>query len=163
MRTLGIVFLSLTPLFFGLDYGKTLKLRRDFFYNFKEFIIFVKEQIRFSCRERDEIFAIALNDSRFNSNIYSNIKKALKNGESITKIFKYDKDIRFNNQEISEIEAFFNGLGNNDAEGQISHCNYYLSVFEQITAKATETCSVKSRLSLGLCLSLASVMFIIMI
>ena len=43
MRVVGIVFLSLTPLLFGLDYSKLLKKRLEFFSTFKEFILFVKE------------------------------------------------------------------------------------------------------------------------
>ena len=65
MRTLGILLLSLTPLLLGLDYSLTLKKQGKFITCFKEFLIFVREQIRFSGREVDEIFALAFKNPEF--------------------------------------------------------------------------------------------------
>lgn len=64
MRTLGILLLSLTPLLFGAEYRTNLRKYINFITIFKEFVIFAKEQIRFTCRERDEIFALATRDPR---------------------------------------------------------------------------------------------------
>ncbi len=163
MRVVGIVFLSLTPLLFGLDYSKLLKKRLEFFSTFKEFILFVKEQIRFSGRERDEIFTLALADPRFDVPLFENIKKSLNGEETLAKTIEKHNDIRLNNKEIQQISAFISGLGSNDTEGQLNHCDYYFLVFGQLAEKSNEIYLSKSRLSVGLALSLSSVMFIIMI
>ena len=163
MRLLGIFLLSLTPFLLGLEYRIGLKKRRDFLRLFKEFIIFVKEQIRFCGREREEIFTLALNDPRFNTSFIKRLDIALKNGENITKIFDDNIDIRLKPKEIYEINAFITDLGKSDTEGQIAHCDYYISVFEQGEKKFSEAYSAKSKLSLGLSLSLEAAMFIIMI
>ena len=163
MRTLGIIFLSFTPFLFGLDYSKTLKKRKAFLVTFKEFILFIRDQIRFSGRERDEIMALALNDPRFNHPLFSNLELALKKGENITKRINIINYIRLKPKEIYEIDSFVSGLGKNDTEGQLNHCDYYISVFESVTKNLDEEILVKSRLSVGLSLSLSAVMFIIMI
>ena len=77
-------------------------------------------------------------------------------------IEKYN-DIRLSNKEIQQISAFISGLGSNDTEGQLNHCDYYFLVFGQLAEKSNEIYLSKSRLSVGLALSLSSVMFIIMI
>jgi len=163
MKVLGILFLSLAPVLLGLDYRNILKKRKDFFCIFKEYVIFVKEQIRFCGRERNEIFALALNDPRFNSPIFKKIENSIKYGENLTKILDECIDIRLKNAEIYEINSFVSGLGKSDTEGQLSHCDYYISVFDEIAKKTGDTYSAKSKLSLGLSLSLAAVMFIIMV
>ncbi len=163
MRTVGIIFLSLTPFIIGLDYAKSLKIRRDFFATFKEFVMFVKDQIRFSNRERDEIFSLALMDPRFNTSFFKGLQKTFKTEENATKISNYINDIRLNAKELCVVESFVFGLGKNDLEGQLNHCDYYFSAFEQMANNSAEAYSVKSRLSLGLTLSLALIMFIIMI
>lgn len=163
MRTVGIIFLSLTPLLLGLDYRSTLKKRKDFILIFKEFIIFVKEQIRFCGRERDEILSLALRDPRFNIPIFKRMEKALKDGENIAKIFENNNDIRIKSQEITQVSTFISELGKSDYEGQMSHCDYYISVFDKLGQKLSDSYSARSRLALGLTLSLGAVMFIIMI
>lgn len=163
MRILGIVFLSLTPFLFGLDYRANLKNRKQFFTLFKEFIVFVREQIRFCGREVDEIFALLLTDPRFNNPIFKDMERYFKNRESLTKIFENRNDIRLKSKEINEINSFVTQLGKSDTEGEINHCDYYFSVFEQIERKSNEGYSAKVRLALSLSLSLAAVMFIVMI
>lgn len=163
MRTLGIIFLSFTPFLFGLDYSKSLKKRRSFLITFKEFIIFIRGQIRFSGRERNEIITLALADPRFSSPFFNSLETALKSEESITKIIKTSNYIRLNPQEIQEIDSFVSGLGKNDTEGQLNHCDYYLSVFETLIKNLNDEFPVKSRLSVSLSLSLSAVMFILMI
>lgn len=163
MRILGVIFLSLTPFLFGMEYKKSLKNRRDFLSRFNEFVMFVKEQIRFCGRERDEIFSLALTDPRFNHPLFKKLEIAFKNQETLTKIVDITNDIRLNSKEIYEIEAFVFGLGKNDTEGQINHCDYYISVFRRLGIEATEAYSVKSRLTVGLSICLSVAMFIIMI
>lgn len=163
MRILGIVFLSLTPFLFGLDYRSSLKKRKRFFTLFKEFIVFVREQIRFCGREIDEIFALLLSDPRFNLPIFKDMERCFKNGENTTKMLESRNDIRLKTKEINEINSFISQLGKSDTEGEINHCDYYFSVFEQIEGKLSEAYSVKVRLAVSLSLSLAAVMFIIMI
>jgi len=163
MRTIGIIFLALTPLLWGLDYRNSLKKRKDFLNAFKEFIMYVKEQIRFSGRERDEIFALALNDPRFGHPLFKKIEKALKSGQNISKTVVDFNDIRLKIKEISGIDSFISGLGKSDLEGQLNHCDHYLLVFEKLSQNSDEVYAVKGKLVTGLSLSLASVMFIIMI
>jgi hypothetical protein len=163
MRALGILLLSLTPFLFGLDYSNTLKKQKDFLLTFKEFVLFVKDQIRFSGRERNEIITLALNDVRFNTPIFKNIESAFKTGENLTKIISNNNYIRLNSKEIYEIEAFALGLGKNDTEGQLNHCDYYFSVFDTLVKKKNDDVLVKSRLCIGLTLSLSALIFIIMI
>lgn len=163
MRTLGILLLSLTPLLFGLEYKTNLRKYINFITIFKEFVIFAKEQIRFTGRERDEIFALAKMDPRFNTAFFKSIEKSLKHGDSIEKIIKNNNDIRLKNKDIQNITAFISGLGKSDTEGEIAHCDYYISLFENDEKKLSSIGSQKSKLTLGLTLSLSAAMFIIMI
>ena len=163
MRTLGILLLSLTPLLFGLEYKTNLRKYINFITIFKEFVIFAKEQIRFTGRERDEIFALATMDPRFNTAFFKSIEKALKHGDSIEKIIKNSNDIRLKNKDIQNITAFISGLGKSDTEGEIAHCDYYISLFENDEKRLASIGSQKSKLTLGLALSLSAAMFIIMI
>jgi hypothetical protein len=78
MRTIGILLLSLTPFWFGLDYRNTLKKQKDLFLNLRDFVIFTKEQIRFCLRERDEIFALSDTYPEFCGDFLYSIKKSLK-------------------------------------------------------------------------------------
>ena len=155
--------LSLTPLWFGLDYRSSLKKRRDLFLSLKSFVIFVKEQIRFCGRERDEIFAISDNNLEFNNDFFKMIKKSLKDGKDLTKTLNEYTDIRLKFKEIVEINAFFTELGKSDTEGQINHCDYYINLFDKANKDLSSAYLTKSRLATGLSLSLAAAMFIIMI
>lgn len=163
MRLLGIFLLSLIPVLFGLDYRSSLKKRRDLFLNLKSFVIFVKEQIRFCGRERNEIFALSDLNPEFNNDFFKVIKKALKNREDLTKTFDEYNNIRLKPKEINEINTFFTELGKSDTEGQINHCDYYINLFGQAGKVLSDTYVTKSRLVSGLSLSLTAAMFIIMI
>ena len=163
MRIVGILILSLTPLLFGLDYRSTIKKRRDLFLNLKDFVVFVKEQIRFCGRERNEILALSDINPKFNDSFFIVLKKSIKNGENLTKILENYNDIRLKHKETVEINAFFAELGKTDTEGQINHCDYYINLFSQMGEKLNNSYTTKSRLSLGLSISLMAAMFIIMI
>lgn len=163
MRLLGILLLSLTPVWLGLDYRSSLKKRRDLFLKLNAFVIFIREQIRFCGRERDEIFALSDNNPEFSNGFFNLIKKSLKNGENLTKTIEDYNDIRLKSKEISQICAFFNELGKSDTEGQINHCDYYIALFEQNGKKLSDAYVTKSRLITGLSLSLTAATFIIMI
>ena len=163
MRTLGILLLSLTPLLLGLDYSLTLKKQGKFITCFKEFLIFVREQIRFSGREVDEIFALAFKNPEFKKHIFLSGDFPFKNGENLAKRIENSNDIRLKSNDLNQINAFFKGLGATDTEGQINHCDYFIKVFEGAEKKAAENLAVKGRLSVGLSLSLSFALFIIMI
>ncbi len=163
MRIVGILLLSFTPLLFGLDYRSSLKKRRDLFLNLKDFVVFVKEQIRFCGRERNEIFALSDINPKFNDSFFKTLKKSIKNGENLTKILESYNDIRLKSKEIAYICAFFTELGKTDTEGQINHCDYYINLFSKIGENLSNSYITKSRLSLGLSISLMAAMFIIMI
>lgn len=163
MRLMGILLLSLTPFWFGLDYVNSLKKRRDLFFSLKSFAIFTREQIRFCLRERDEIFALSDNNLQFSNDFFSIVKNGLKKGENLAKIIKEHNYIRLKPKEIIEIAAFFTELGKSDIEGEINHCDYYINLFGNIGENLSDTFTAKSRLSLSLSLSLMATMFIIMI
>ena len=163
MRLIGILLLSLTPFWFGLDYRNTLKKRRDLFLNLRDFIIFIKEQIRFCQRERDEIFALSDTYPEFCTDFLIRIKKSFKNNKSISKTVEECNDIRLKSKEIAQIESFFFELGKTDTEGQINHCDYYINLFGKKSENLENSYAAKSRISLGLSLSLTAAMFIIMI
>lgn len=163
MRLLGVLLLSLTPFLLGIDYRNSLKKRRDLFLKLNAFVLFIKEQIRFCSRERDEIFALSDNYLEFNDSFLRMVKKSLKNGENLAKSLEDYNDIRLKQKEISHITAFFNELGKSDTEGQISHCDYYINLFAKMGEGLSEAYVTKSRLSLGLSISLTAAMFIIMI
>lgn len=163
MRTAGVLLISLIPILLGAEYKSLIKKRRDFFAAFRDFIVFVKEQIRFFARERDEIFALALYDARFNSNIFIAIKNAIENGQNLKKILKSNIDIRLTEEEIKLVDDFVFNIGKSDTEGQINHCNFYLTQFDGVLQKSEAAYTVKSRLTSGLSASLAAVLFILII
>lgn len=163
MRILGIVALSLTPLLFGLDYKFSLKKRRDFLKLFNEFIIFTKEQIRFNGRERDEILHLATSIPKFNSSLFKRIEKCVVYGEDLTKSIKSYNDIRLNLEEIMLVTDFISGLGKSDVDGEISHCDYYINLFNDAVKKSITSNNINGKLSIGLSASLSAVMFILMI
>ena len=107
MRTLGILFLSLTPFLFALDYKANLKNQSDFILCFKEFIVFTKEQIRFSLREVNEIFALAYQNPEFKRHIFKNGKISFDNTENIAKSIENANDIRLKPIIRTHINTFF--------------------------------------------------------
>ena len=163
MRTIGILLLSLTPFLFALDYKSNLKKQSEFITCFKEFVAFTKEQIRFSMREINEIFALAYQNPEFKRYIFKNGKISFNNTENIAKSIENANDIRLKPIIRTHINTFFKGLGTTDTEGQINHCNYYINAFAAFSKKAREDASQKGRLALALSLSLSLAMFIIMI
>lgn len=163
MRTFGILLLSLTPFLLGLDYRATLKRKSKFITCFKEFVIFTREQIRFSCREVDEIFSLAFVNPHFKKHIFCGGKFSFNGEENLAKRIEKHNDIRLNSDEVNKITSFFNGLGATDTEGQINHCDYFISLFEGVEKKVAESLKNGGRLSVGLSLSLSFALFIIMI
>ncbi len=163
MRTVGILLLSMMPIIIGADIYISVKKRRDFLITFTRFILFVKNEIRFACRERNEIFLIALRDPEFATPIFEELYNSLKYGKKLENIFIYNKDIRLNPREARAICAFISGLGKNDVTGQLAHCDFYAEQLGKIANEAETAAKTKCRLTVGLSLAAAAALFIIMI
>ena len=163
MRTVGVLFLSLLPVIWVIDYNSTEKKRVDFLENFTLFIIFVREQIRFSASEILEIFSLALRDPCFTNPIYEELFLSMKDNQDLEKIFKNNKNIRLKEKEISAICLFFNGLGKNDIEGQKAHADYYKEHIDALAKKAAKEKAAKSKLATSLSICFAAALFVLMI
>ena len=163
MRSVGIFLLSLTPVLFSVDYLFTYKKRVDFLNIFEEFICFVKEQIRFCSREKDEIFALATKDPRFRAPLFEKFTTAIEDENTLAKIFKNSIDIRLNKKEQELCFSFLWNLGKSDTEGQITHCDFYKLQFEKICESENVLYKTKIRLWLSLSSALSAVIFILMI
>ncbi len=163
MRGVGIFLLSLTPVLFAVEYLFTYKKRVDFLNIFEEFICFVKEQIRFCSREKDEIFSLATKDPRFAVPIFEKLKVALEDEKKLLKIFKCDMDIRLNKKEQELCFSFLTNLGKSDTEGQINHCDFYKLQFEKICKTENSLYKTKIKLWISLSFALSAVIFILMI
>lgn len=163
MRIAGILLISLTPVIFGLEYSYQLKNKRNFLSVFVKFIIFVKEQIRFSGREREEIFLLALREPEFATPFYESLYNCVKNGGNLEKIFNDNIGIRLKKQDISLICSFISGIGQNDVAGQMTHCDYYKEQTDKLLKQSETAYSVQSRLAIGLSLSAAATLFILLI
>ena len=163
MRTVGVILLSLLPVLWGLDYNLTQKKRTDFLENFTLFIVFVREQIRFSASEILEIFSLALRDPSFKNPVYEELFLCMKNNGNLEKIFKNNSNIRLKNAEISAICLFLNGLGKNDVEGQKAHADYYKENIGSMAKKVAKENITKSKLVTSLSICLSAVLFVLMI
>lgn len=163
MRTVGILILSSMPLVIGIDIFVSIKKRRDFLFTFLKFIMYVKNEIRFACRERDEIIMLALRDPEFTSVIFEDIFKSLKYGKKLENIFIYNNNIRLNLRETKAVCSFIYGIGKSDVSGQLAHCDFYAEQLGALAKEADDKGKTKCKLALGLSISLSVALFIIMI
>ncbi len=163
MRTIGILLLSLLPVIWGIDYNLTQKRRVVFLENFTLFIVFIREQIRFSASEILEIFSLALRDPSFTNPIYEELFLGMKRNQNLEKIFKNNNDIRLKDAEINLVCSFLNGLGKNDIEGQKAHADYYKENIGQLAKKVQKETETKSKLVTSLCVCLAAALFVLII
>ena len=163
MRILGTLILSALPVLWGIDYYAAQRKRADFLESFVEFVIYVREQIRFSGREISEIFSIALREPRFARPIYEELFLAIKNKDSLEKIFKNNKDLLLKKHEISTVCGFLDGLGKNDVLGQIAHADYYKTRLEETAATTKKELASKGRLIISLSILAAAALFVLMI
>lgn len=163
MRTVGVILLSLLPVLWGIDYNSAQKKRVAFLENFILFIVFVREQIRFSGRELLEIFSLALREPSFANPVYEKLFLGMKQGKDLRKIIKDDSGIRLNDAETTAVCAFLDGLGKNDVEGQKAHADYYKEHISGLAKKLQGEVLVKTRLITSLTVSLAAALFVLMI
>lgn len=163
MRILGILILSALPVLWGIDYNASQKKRVDFLESFVSFVIYVREQIRFSGREISEIFSMALRDPCFAKPIYEQLFLSIKNDDNLEKMFINNKNIRLKKHEISAVCGFLSGLGKNDVSGQTAHADYYKLKLEDMASSVKSELAVKGRLAISLSVAGAAALFVLMI
>lgn len=163
MRIVGVILLSLLPFASGIIYNKQLKQRADILKRFEKFILFVKDEIRYSSRELDEIFSLALRRPMFAICFFEELFRYYKNGEDFSKIENTVIDIRLKSHELEMIYEFFSRLGTNDSSGQLAYCEYYYNHFSQFAFDAEKAGKNKGRLMLSVSGIASAGMFILLI
>ena len=165
MRLFGVFMIAFIPLLYGLDMYSALKKREKNINDFLKFIKFTKEEIRFSSREIDEIVSLAIHKFGYKGEIlhqfeiYNHNRGYYKLSENLKKLTRTG----FKDSDLNAISEFYTGLGINDVKGQISHCDYYISIFENRLKEAENSKKVKGKLCISLSVSLALALFIVMV
>ncbi len=163
MRTVGVILISLLPFAAGLIYRKQLQQRADILKRFTKLILFIKEEIRYSSRELDEIFSLALRRPTFAINFFEELFSYCRTGETISEIENKSNDIRLKSHEIEMISEFFSRLGSNDSEGQLAYCDYYYQYFSQLAGEAEKINRSRGRLIISISGIASAGMFILLI
>ena len=157
--------IAFIPLLYGLDMYSALKKREKNITDFLKFIKFTKEEIRFSSREIDEIVSLAIHKFGYKGEIlrqfeiYNHNRGYYKLNENLKKLTRTG----LKDGDLNAISEFYTGLGINDVKGQISHCDYYISIFENRLKDAENSKKVKGKLCISLSVSLALALFIVMV
>ena len=159
MKTIGLILVFCFPVILGLEARRYMKMGLE---NIKEtlnFMIFIREEIRFSCREISEIFAIAKAERKINAEIVSSFVKAFFEKEDNEKQLK---NLNFNRSEIELSKSFFKGLGTNDINSQVRHCDYYIGQMAEKINERNKDFLNKSKVYLGISFAAALTLVIVL-
>lgn len=165
MKIVGVFLVSSIPVFWGIGQYIYLNRRTALLSEIVQIIMTVKERIRFSKTELDKLFSFLLTQSGFSKDSRLLINKIVKK-RSYADILEAFKEITpglLKEDELSLLAEFFSHLGKSDIKGQIELCEFYFEEFQRIKAREDGVKTEKSRLNLGLSLSLGAGIFIILI
>ena len=163
MRVVGVLFLSLLPVLWGGDLYRTMHRRAHTLSDFTRFILFVREKIRYSARELDEIFSLALRQPPFAAPLYETLAHSRGKAEHLTERLLSVRGTGLKREDARLITEFYDGLGRDDTKGQLAHCDYYRERLERQADEARRCLKQKGRLTVSLALSGAAALFILMI
>jgi hypothetical protein len=165
MKIVGVLLLSSIPVFWGIGQNIYLNRRTTLLSDIMQIIMTTKEMIRFSKIEIDKLFSFLLSQSGFSRDSKFLIDKVMKKRD-YKDIFKSLKEITPNllkDNEVLLLAEFFSYLGKSDVKGQMELCDFYFTEFQRIKIREDGVKIEKSRLKLGLSLSLGAGIFIILI
>lgn len=165
MKIVGVLLLSSIPVFLGIGQYIHLNRRTALLGDITQIIMTVKERIRFSKTELDKLFTFLLSQAGFSKDSKLLLNKVIKKRNYID-ILEAIKEITpslLKEDELLLLSEFFGALGKSDIKGQIELCDFYFAEFQRIKTREDGVKSEKSRLSLGLSLSLGAGIFIVLI
>lgn len=165
MRALGIAIISLIPFALGVWQYNIIKRRQQTLWELEQLVLLIKEQMRFSLKEIDALLCFAYNQPHFSAPVKDMIM-AVKGKTSHKEILEALQSVSasgITKKEISLLADFFAGLGQSDIKGQLEHCAYYREQLESINNLIFKEQGEKSRLWLGLSISLSLAVFVLLI
>lgn len=165
MRGIGVALISFIPLAVGLMQYNFINQRYKTVCEFEQLILVIKEQMRFSLKEIDALLNFAQNQPQFSKPIKDIILavKGKNNHEEIINGLQSITSAKIGKNEYVLMADFFAGLGQSDIKGQVEHCEYYREQFERLCDKLYREQGEKSRLWLGLSISLSLAVFVLII
>ena len=150
MRITGIILLSIIPLFIGIFKYSDIRKRLKRIEEMKKAAEFIKENIRYSAYEINEIFSLAEQSEMFSPEVKSMLKG--KNNKN-----------KYSDKECCYFAEYINGLGKSDVAGQLEHSNRYIKKFEEMYCELRADFKIKSRLYPGLGAGLATIVFLMLL
>ena len=119
---LGLIFGSIS--FLGFKIGNVFKEKEVFYYDFKNFLIYLKSEIGFFRRDIVEIIEAYQTKNKNITMLLGNFKQSL-NGENFQKI-----NI-LSDSENAKIEEFFKGVGVSDCDSQKEYIEKNIEIFSK--------------------------------
>lgn len=165
MRGLGILCISLIPMILGIWQYFIINRRSNTLQEIEQLILLIKEQMRFSLKEIDSLLNFAHKQPNFTppiKEIISAVKGKTDHSEILNSILSV-KGSGITKSEAELLADFFTGLGKSDIKGQLEHCDYYLEQFDFLNQRMQQNLNEKSRLWLGLSISVSLAVFVLLI
>ena len=165
MRALGISVISLIPFVVGVWQYSLINRRQQTLWELEQLVLLIKEQMRFSLKEIDQLLSFAYNQPHFSTPV-KDIIMAVTGKTSHNEVLSALQSVSssgISKKEMLLIADFFSGLGKSDIKGQLEHCEYYKEQLEGINNLLSREQGEKSRLWLGLSISLSLAVFVLLI
>ena len=140
---LGLIFVSISYL--GFKVGDRFKKKEKFYYDFKNFLIYLKNEIGFF--EKDILEIVSSYETK-----NSNLKLLLENYQASLNEKPFEELKILSKEENLKIIDFFNGVGASDCESQKEYIEKNLEIFnscfEQAKLKNEKQGSMYKKLSI---------------
>lgn len=163
MKMLGFVLVIACTSAIGLYAAYRLKLRVKFLEEFIYFISSMETQIRYNAGDLSSL--IDGDYGRMVSQLLENCRTYLNEGQNfkdawIDAVDNLPKEYCLSDNEKEMVRDFGTGLGTTDTQGQLAHCELYLTAFKNKLESARCDHKEKGRIytvlgtSLGVCVAL---------
>ena len=124
---LGLIFGSICVL--GFNIGNKFKKKEKFYYEFKNFLIYLKSEIGFFERDIVEIVDNYKTKNTDLTELLLNYKNSLQDKEFV------DLNL-ISKEENNKLKDFFKGLGKSDCESQKEYIDKNLEIFDSLLKQA---------------------------
>ena len=161
LKALGVIFISSAIAATGFLYSSALKKRTEMLSAMCRFVEKAETQIRYVGNDIFGIISSAAEDEAYKELPF--LGEMLRRREDWGKNAIEETVCVPNKTDAKLIKSFFEGLGQSDCEGQISHCSAYKDFFRAAVKKAMTEQENKGRLSRSLALFAATGLAIILI
>lgn len=166
LKVIGGVLIVLSCTAGGFFFASALRLRQEFLKDFLSFLHALKIRLRYSSSDIRTLIP-QCSESKLLQPMVSKIQKVSENKAFYTLwkewISSIPKSMGLLSADKKALAEFGSELGMTDVQGQLSHIDLYVSVFEKHLANARENLNQKSKLykSLGFFLGTSIALMIV--